>query len=177
MNFTFFSPQADSLQTGLAKQLKRLDELLVEHQLAFMEKDWEKGIERFEQVYELRRHHLKFMESRLLPLFELYHPKPPEGARPLYFLREKKQILKTMDGYVHLFGRLFLAGKIETIDLVRLFDEYMYLKDLLDHHDAREKGFLFKLLDKNLSIPERKVLLDDYCKELSRFDGRWNNEF
>lgn len=173
MNICFFPVDSDSLKTGLSAQLQNLDDLLIEHQLAFMEKDWKKGIGLFEQVYELRRYHLNFMEDKLLMLFRAYYPRPPHGARPLYFIREKKLILKKTSAYVHLFGKLFLAGRMGQLQLPRLFDEYVYLKDLLDHHDAREKGFLFTLLDSAMAAKERLVLLHDYRVGLEPLKDRW----
>jgi hypothetical protein len=35
----------------------------------------------------------------------------------------------------------------ENFSLVRLFEDYHRFKDLLDHHDARERAFLYKYLD------------------------------
>ncbi len=173
MKFCIVPAGADSLSAALGPHLECLDRLLVEHQLAFMEKRWEDGITAYEQVYELRRYHLTFMEQRLLPLFESFYPQPPHGARSIYFIREKKQIVKTMARYVRLFSRMYLAERMAALDLPRLFDEYMYLKDLLDHHDAREKGFIFKLLDAQLPAFDRKNLLSAYREGLIKMKGRW----
>ena len=173
MRLCFFGAAESSLSRGLSRQLAQTDEWLTEHQLAFMEERWEAGMVCYEKVYELRRYHLRFMAESLLPLFRQHYPQPPSGARPLYFEREKKLILKTMRPYAYLFPRLYLAGRMETLNLARLFDEYMYLKDLLDHHDAREKGFLFRLLDEGLSGERRSALLERYRRGLRVFEGRW----
>ncbi len=173
MTLCFFDPTEDTLSSGLTRQLETLDGWLREHQLAFMERRWREGILLYEKVYELRRYHLDFMESELLPRFEDRYPKPPHGARPGYFRREKKLIIKTMRPYAHLFGRLYLREAMEELSLPRLFDEYMYLKDLLDHHDAREKGFLFRMLDEALSRETVGTLLINYARGVEQREARW----
>ena len=172
MTLLFFKPYGNRL-CDLKNQLEGLDKLFLEHQWALMEKKWETALERYEQMYELRLYHLAFMEFSLLPLFENNLKTIPRGARPLYFRREARLIRNGLKRYIRLFGRLYLHNKMETIDVPRLFDEYMPLKDLMDHHDAREKVFLFPKLDDALPAVKREQMLEDYRKTVKQLEKRW----
>ncbi len=137
------------------------DRLLIEHQISLMHNNVEKALLQFEQLYEIRTTHLKIMEEKLLPLYETVLDEFPKGGKPLYFIREKKLILKDLNRFIRLQGRMLLNPDSVKIDLVELFEEYAWFKDLLDHHDAREKVFLFPVLDRNLDEKNKTILLDE----------------
>lgn len=146
----------------LQNNLEYCDQLFISHQLALMHKDNEQALVIFEELYKYRRRHLEIMESILIPAFEKCQSQIPAGAREKYFLREKKLIEKELNKFVHLLSERVLNPSKS--DLVNLFEEYTWLKDLLDHHDAREKAFLFPVLEQNLSAAEKNNLI----KELSQ---------
>ena len=151
--------------SDLNKLLEFCDKLLIEHQISLMHKNHEQALLQFEQLYEIRSRHLQRMEEELLPLYESILTKFPEGGKPLYFIREKKLILKDLNRHVRFLGQLVLNPEKVKLDIVKLFEEYAWLKDLLDHHDAREKVFLFPTLEKELSEENKQKLFRD----LSRF--------
>ena len=138
----------------LVKILEFCDKLLIDHQINLMHNDFEQALEQFEQLYKIRTTHLQIMEERLLPLYKSVLTEFPEGGKPLYFIREKKLILKDLNRHVRFLGQLVLNPAQVTLDKVKLFEEYAWLKDLLDHHDAREKAFLFPILDKEKLFSE-----------------------
>lgn len=172
MNLLKVQPTEHRLM-ALGTQLTFMERLFLEHQWALMEQRWETALERFEQVYECRTVHLDFMENRLLPLFEKYIHPVPHGARLRYFKREAAQIRKRLKPYIRLLSRLYQSDAMKQLDLARLFDEYMLLKDLLDHHDTREKVFLFPLLDTKLNATDRWALLNIYRARITQLEERW----
>ncbi len=155
--------------SDLSSQLVFCDKLLLDHQVSLMHKKYEQALSQFEQLYEIRTTHLQIMEEKLLPLYESLHLEYPKGGRPLYFIREKRLILKELNRQVRLLGQFILHPEQITLDLVNLFEEYAWLKDLLDHHDAREKGFLFPSIDKELSKEFKQNLFSEISKIYSKF--------
>ncbi len=147
--------------SGLVKQLSFCDKLLIEHQISLMHKNYEQALLQFEQLYEIRTTHLQMMEEKLLPIYKSLLAKYPAGGRPLYFIREKKLILKDLNKHVRFLGQLLLHPQQIKLDLVRLFEEYAWLKDLLDHHDAREKVFLFTVLVNEMTEENKHKLFDE----------------
>ena len=69
---------------------------------------------------------------------------------------------------------IFVAHRIEVektldpltkkLDIVSLFEESHSLKDLLDHHDARENVFLFSVLDEIVPENSRRCILEQMCR-------------
>lgn len=129
-----------------------------------MHKNFERALFQFEQLYKIRTKHLQIMENKLLPLYQSLLTDFPKGGRPLYFIREKKLILKKLNRFVRFLGELVLNSGKTKLDLVKLFEEYAWLKDLLDHHDAREKAFLFPTLEKKMSKDNRQQLLSELAQ-------------
>ena len=151
--------------SDLKHNLEVCDNLFLQHQLQLMHKNAEQALVLFEKIVLIRGLHLEIMEDLLLPEFIKISDQIPAGARPLYFEREKKQILKFLDKYVRNLGSIVLHST--ELNIVLLFEEYAWLKDLLDHHDAREKAFLFPILDTRLEPSLKKQLLQNVAKKLS----------
>ena len=150
----------------LRQNLELCDKLFLEHQVFLMRRDTESALRTFEKLFNYRMIHLKMMELLLLPAFEKSMDKLPSGARIHYFLREKKRIEKELKNIVRLLSDMVLHNHFP--DLVDLFEEYAQFKDLMDHHDAREKVFLFSALEEKLSMEEKHKLLEDVSGYLSK---------
>ncbi|KAA3617545.1 MAG: hypothetical protein D8M58_01715 [Calditrichaeota bacterium] len=148
--------------------------MFIDHQIFLLKKDYEQALLIFERLYDIRTIHLKIMEEKLLPLYESALNEFPKGGKPLYFIREKKLILKDLNKQMRFLGQFVLHPEKVELNLVKLFEEYAWLKDLLDHHDAREKAFLFPTLEKELPDEQKKNLLEmvamDYPDLNLRFD-------
>ncbi len=156
--------------SGLVKQLSFCDKLLIEHQISLMHKNYEQALLQFEQLYEIRTNHLQMMEEKLLPIYKSLLAKFPAGGRPLYFVREKKLILKDLKKHVRFIGQLVLHPQQIKLDLVRLFEEYAWLKDLLDHHDAREKMILFPGLVNEMTEENIHKLFDEISQSFPKIE-------
>lgn len=142
----------------LKNNLETSGRLLLQQQILLMHDKTESAQLLFEEFYTYRKAHLIMMENLLLPAFEkVVKDDLTEGAKPLYFIREKALILKELENLVRKLGNLVLhTGQL---DIVALFEEYAAFKDLLDHHDAREKAFLFPILDEKLDVIDKGNLL------------------
>jgi len=142
----------------LKLNLELCDKLFLQHQVQLLHKKNEQAFAIFEKLTLIRKVHLTVMEDCLLPVFKKTLQQIPDGAKPLYFEREKKQILKYLNKYIRKLGSIILNS--EELDIVTLFEEYAWFKDLMDHHDAREKAFLFPILDEKLQKSEKIELLN-----------------
>lgn len=161
MNFTYKIKSFDDLKYNL----ERCDRLLLEHQVLLMHNKIEDAQLLFEQLYAYRTSHLKMLENRLLPAFNKALDEDfPEGAKPLYFIREKSLILKELDRFIRELADLVLHNK--QADIVRIFEDYAAFKDLADHHDAREKVFLFTDLEQRLNNVEKLSLFTKIEEDL-----------
>ena len=142
--------------SDLKQNLELCDDLFLNHQFQLMHNNIERALHIFEQLAFIRRIHLAVMEEVLLPSFINTVVKIPAGAKVLYFEREKKQIMKYLDKYSRVLGNILLHSS--EIDIVSLFEDYAWFKDLLDHHDAREKAFLFPTLEKIAQDKKQQIL-------------------
>lgn len=129
--------------SDLAFVLQYCDELLIEHQIYLMQKKIESAFASFEKIYIIRKKHMQIAYDSLIPQYIKHMNKVPEGGKPNYFLRETNLIQRLLDAKIRYLGGLMLNGNNQNLDIVNLFQDYVSLKDLIDHHDAREKAFLF----------------------------------
>lgn len=143
----------------LSGVLSYCDKLMLVHQTHLMRKDYIAAFAAFEELYNIRLAHLDLMEKSWLEAYKKILDEFPAGGRPVYFLREKKLILRDLQKYVKLTSNFALQGPDKGFKLVELFEGYIWFKDLLDHHDAREKAFLFPALEDNLENPLKKQML------------------
>ncbi|MGD9489739.1 MAG: hypothetical protein AB7W47_17085 [Calditrichaceae bacterium] len=150
------------------------DRLFLEHQIHLMKNEWEAALGKFEKFYEFRNQNISDEEELLIPLYESILKKIPEGGAVQFFIREHKLIRKNLLKYLRLLGKKALNPEALNLDLVRLFDEYYDLKDLFDHHDARERGFLFPALDEHVVAEERGRLLKIITKRQNTLLKKWD---
>ncbi|MGD9900557.1 MAG: hypothetical protein AB7T22_15635 [Calditrichaceae bacterium] len=151
------------------------DQLFIGHQIHLMKKEWEDAFGKFEKVFEFRNQNISDEEELLIPLYESTLKTIPEGGAVQFFIREHKLIRKNLSKYLSLLGKKALNPESINLDLVRLFDEYYDLKDLFDHHDARERGFLFPALDENVSAEERGKLLKTITMRQNTLLKKWGD--
>jgi hypothetical protein len=136
------------------------DHLFIEHQAACMEHNWDIALRKLELMYELRIQNIKVENEFLLPLYKSEISEIPKGGALKYFEREHKLIAKYLKSIIHNISDIVLHELSDKINLVKLFENYKDVKDLLDHHDAREREFLFKLLDENIDIQTKSSILE-----------------
>jgi hemerythrin-like domain-containing protein len=136
-----------------------INNIFLEHQIAIMNGELENAYTHLRFLSKLIKRHISDEEELLIPVYEkLISPEPPGGAIR-YYLREHKQILRILNKLVSNLKE-WLTNPPGQIDIVRQFDSYYKFKELLDHHDSRERVFLYRLLDQKLSPKEKYVILD-----------------
>ena len=106
----------------------------------------------------LLKQHVKDEEQYLIPPYKKLVQPQPAGGAVRFYQREHRQILIIIDKYITDLKK-WLKSPPANIDLVRQFDSYFRFKELLDHHDARERVFLYPILDQKLDGNEKIQIL------------------
>ena len=135
------------------------DTLFVEHQIACMSNHWDNALHKLEIMYELRMQNIRDEEQHLIPLYQSKSDEIPKGGALKFFVREHKLIRKKLDFLIRNLSDIVLNESWDSVNLVELFEDYHSFKDLLDHHDSRERVFLYTLLDEKVDTVSRKSVL------------------
>jgi len=157
--------------------IKQADQWFLDHQTAILRNDWLIAYARLNAVFLIRKVNSQNCDRFLLPLFSEFEDRIPRGASPRYFQREQKQINTALAHELRFFRNKIMQPDQFALDKVTLFDRYYDLKDLMDHHDARKRGFLYPLLDQWLDSPRRHLLLQELNASLSQLEGELNELF
>ena len=131
-----------------------MDQLFETHQIALMKNEPEQAIDILDRLTDLMAVHVRDEEELLLPLYEQKISPVPAGGAAEFYRREHEQIM----GFLKRFREHQPVGRDE-ISLVHYFDMCTMYKDLIEHHHARERTFLYRLLDGKLTAAEKKHLL------------------
>jgi hypothetical protein len=145
--------------SDLDKIHKVANRLFLAHQIACMSANWEEALNAMELMYELRMQNIQDTEDLLIPLYQSFINEIPQGGAIKFFVRENKLVRKNLDSFVHNISNVVLYDTGNEVNLVKLFESYHSFKDLLDHHDARKRVFLFKLLDEKVDSRNRESVL------------------
>ena len=135
------------------------EDQFVAHQIAIMHNRLEQAMGHLELVFELYRQHERDTDRLLLALYEKYVRQIPEGGAVLFFVREHHFIMKRLSELIRYMGKLLLDPEGTPLRRVPLFEEHCALKDMFDHHHARDRHFLFRYLDKSVPRLEKETVL------------------
>lgn len=136
---------------------RSLDRLLLRHQRALLDK----------KIPEARRHwkeyevslglHMRFEEEEILPLYRKIDP-PPKGCPVEFFSGEHKRLREFLNRIKRKISGLGedKARQEKILELLEL--EWAY-KNLMQHHDSREKNVLYPSLQQLLTPAERRGIL------------------
>lgn len=94
------------------------------------------------------RAHIRYEEEQLLPIFR--RAGRISGGAPELFINEHRKIEKALTRLLRSRRR----------DRVAIIEEEFRLKELLRHHDLREKNILYPVLDRVATPQERAILKD-----------------
>lgn len=124
-----------------------IDQQFLDHQITLMHGNVAAASSSLVHLRALIKQHIHDEEEYLLPLYiNLVRPVPKGGAVEFY-RREHRTINRSLDDFIiELHG--WSGQEAGNLRLVRLFDRYYKFKELLDHHHARERIFLYRLLDR-----------------------------
>jgi iron-sulfur cluster repair protein YtfE (RIC family) len=131
-----------------------MDQLFEAHQIALMKNEPQQAVTILSRLTERMSIHVRDEEELLLPLYEQKINPVPAGGAAEFYRREHEQIM----GFLKRFHEHQPAGRDE-ISLVHYFDMCTMYKDLIEHHHARERTFLYRLLDRKLTAAEKKHIL------------------
>ena len=137
---------------------RHLYQLFINHQILLMKGESVAAFTALEQFRTLIIRHIEDEEKWLIPAYEKALRPAPAGGAVEFYLREHILILRQIDLFYSFLGER-RDKPLARIELVELFDKYIRFKDLLDHHDARERIFLYRLLDKKLPQAKRDHIL------------------
>lgn len=135
-----------------------LEELFLNHQEELICLELSKAKTHLQQFAKTLRHHIFIEEKYILPLYEKKVPPPPGGGAFLFYGEHQK--IKDFLGQIETkIKKLSPRGKKVRRQIIDLLDLETRFKDVMMHHDLREKNMLYPLLDKAVTPEERQMLL------------------
>ena len=132
-----------------------IHEILVQHQVHLVSGRLAEARDRFARFDAEIRQHIQEEEAEMMPIYEERGGAPPGGA-PELFAPEHRKIEKHLDEIAAALEALEVGHARGVIDLLER--EYK-LKQLLLHHDLREKNFLYPILDRVATAEEKKRIV------------------
>lgn len=143
-----------------------LEVLFLRHRLALMDADPARALRVFRRFAMCMRRHIDDEQDLVLPVYASSSPKEgyERGAAPELFESEHKKILEHLERIEHAIATLVSEAGADR-ELLRarcllLLDREKMLGDLLEHHDQRERTFLYPALERMLAEEEKIDLLE-----------------
>lgn len=169
------APAQDNLHLEPLLDLHQAFEVwLLRHRLALMRGDLPEATSSFRRLVALLQRHVADEEELVLPRYEARPP--PEGyergASPAVFRAEHQNILGHL---LRLDGALaqlaLVSGSELPVACLHLLDREKVFADLLEHHDLRERQYLYPTLE-GLLTEEEKLELVERMVGVSREEER-----
>jgi hemerythrin-like domain-containing protein len=132
-----------------------LDELFEEHRHALLGFEFKAAHDAIEAFWRVLRAHIRVEDEIVLPAYtqRVGHV---EGGSPELFLNEHRQMERWVQEFRRDVKRLAQSARTpKRADVLALLDREATFKNLLQHHDERERSFLYPLLDKATTSEER----------------------
>jgi len=135
---------------------QQLDELFFEHQRALVRGELEVALAKLEGYEKELLDHIWDEEEVLIPIYAARAEAPVGGSAEI-FLNEHRKIREYLVLFKAEFVKLSAAEDLERA-VIFLLDSQVIYKRLLVHHDARERKFLYPLLDEITTEQEKLSL-------------------
>lgn len=135
-----------------------LEELFLQHQEELVCLKLDKAKRHLETFAKELRHHMYIEEKYVLPLYEKKVP-PQPGAAAFLFYGEHQKMKEFLSKIISKMKKLSAKSKMIRRQVIDLLDLETRFKDILMHHDLREKNMLYPKLDKVVTPEEREKLL------------------
>lgn len=135
-----------------------LDALFLEHQTAVLDRDLTSARGALEAYALALDAHMAEEQAHILPLYGARVPEQP-GGQTRMFLDEHARIRVLLADLQKKVDALCGLEKPEPKAVLALLDQETQFKNYMDHHDRRERSFLYPGLDGVLSVAEREALL------------------
>ncbi len=133
-----------------------LDEAFLKHQEALMELRPLDALGWLEQVRGGIAAHVRDEEGELLPVYAARAGRV-EGGGPELFVAEHRKIQALLDELVASV-RAMIENPPGRRAVLLLFDRQILYKSLMEHHDLRERRFLYPILDR-VTTPEERAAI------------------
>lgn len=150
--------ESPSLAAWLAPHV-HFEQLLEKHRIALMQLDLPVAQRTLEEFARALREHIALEEQWILPRYAALEA-PPGGALAL-FTGEHQKLLDFVRRFERALRTLAAEGPAHR-KVLPLLDQQATFKNLLEHHDARERNLLYPTLERSLSREE----LDALCGRL-----------
>lgn len=147
---------------------ERLTELFLRHQEALIQLDIESAMERLELYRRELAAHMKAEEELLLPVYSRAGAIP--GGPPEFFTGEHQRMREFLARLVAALQEMKTGRANLTRRVIKLFDDEAAFKNLVDHHDQRERSIFFPALDRVTTEAERRELIER-CLAVNRMDN------
>ncbi len=134
----------------------RLDALFFSHQNALLDRDPAGAAGALEKYGAALEAHMSEEETHILPLYAVRAPQPPGGGVQM-FLDEHRKLREFIRDLRPRVAALGTAPEPRAI--LNLLDRETLFKNYMDHHDRRERAFLYPGLDAVTTAEERRSLL------------------
>ena len=135
----------------------RLDELFLRHQEAVLLFDVELSRATLDDYERALVEHMRFEEDALFPIYE--RAMPIAGGGIDLFRNEHQKLLRYVTGIRKSFETLRPRETGGSTRIIELLDFEAKFKNLLKHHDLRERNILYPVLDRVASPAETRALL------------------
>ena len=135
----------------------RLDELFLRHQEAVLLFDVELSRATLDDYERELVEHMRFEEDALFPIYE--RAMPIAGGGIDLFRNEHQKLLRYVAGIRKSFETLRPRETGGPTRIIELLDFEAKFKNLLKHHDLRERNILYPVLDRVASPAETRALL------------------
>ncbi|KAA3611512.1 MAG: hypothetical protein DWQ01_05320 [Planctomycetota bacterium] len=141
----------------LGQQHETILEFLACHQEALVEQDLPRALETWQRFRRALLAHAKAEDEVLLPPFEA-SGEAPLGASAELIYTEHRKMRRLLERTGRRLEGLSRHGRLEARTVVFLIEEERLLKEVIDHHDRRERAGFFPALDRLFTGSERERL-------------------
>lgn len=134
----------DSLHLRLPAEHVAADALFLSHQEALLARDFAAAEARLSEFRAAVAGHIEVEEAEALPRYRALGPAPPGGAADLIVAEHRK-----IEQFMAKFAARLEAWRDrepEPREVIALLDAEAQFKHLMDHHDRRERAFLYPAL-------------------------------
>ena len=156
MTFDTQSPEPTSF-LALLEVHERLDETFLAHQEALLERDIVLAAEHLHGFGQALRSHIRVEEQILLPVYR--RAEPVRGGAAELFLAEHKKLCAFLDRFEQIMRQMEDRPPDLKRRILHLLDLETSFKNLMEHHDLRERNILYPTLDRIIEGEERAMLL------------------
>jgi len=131
---------------SLPEEHREAEELFLRHQEALLARDFATAEALLETVTRAVARHIELEEREILPLYRERVEPPPGGDAGLIVAEHRK-----IEAYLKRFGEQMADWRDHPPsprEVLALLDVQSQFKHLMDHHDRRERSFLYPALER-----------------------------